>query len=185
VIEQSVDAAHALVDRYGDRIFQLALRLTGAQADAGEVSERVLSAAIRKVDTFDDQTLFTRWIDRTTAQTAYELLRARRSPLTALTALDVLPPFQADGRHVQVMDDWSGRLDSPEERGRLRRILADALDALPADHRAALLLRDAEGRSDAEIGETLGINAFEVRSRVHRSRLFVRNRLSERLALQP
>src|SRR5687768_17549047 len=46
VIEQSVDAA--LVDRYGDRIFQLALRVTGAQADAGEVSERVLSAAIGK-----------------------------------------------------------------------------------------------------------------------------------------
>jgi RNA polymerase sigma-70 factor (ECF subfamily) len=66
--------------------------------------------------------------------------------------------------------------------GELRRVLTDAIDALPADYRTALVLHDVEGVSNSDIAETLGIPLPGVKSRVHRSRLFVRKRLSERLA---
>jgi RNA polymerase sigma-70 factor, ECF subfamily len=57
--------------------------------------------------------------------------------------------------------------------------LKEAIDALPADYRTALILHDVEGVSDPHIAEILGVDASAVRSRVHRARLFVRKRLSE------
>ena len=61
----------------------------------------------------------------------------------------------------------------------LRRVLSDAIDGLPPDYRTALVLHDVEGLSNPDIAETLGISLPAVKSRVHRSRLFVRKRLAE------
>ena len=59
--------------------------------------------------------------------------------------------------------------------------MTDAIDALPPDHRTALVLHDVEGMSDADIAEVLGVDPSTVRARVHRSRLFLRQRLSKHL----
>jgi len=94
---------------------------------------------------------------------------------------DVLPRLDGDGRHFEPMDDWSNRVDEKALQGELRDILSRAIDALPADYRTALVLHDVEGVSNPEIAETLGISLPAVKSRVHRSRLFVRKQLAEYL----
>jgi len=58
------------------------------------------------------------------------------------------------------------------------RALTAAIDALPPDYRTALVLHDVEGVANSEIAETLGVGLPTVKSRVHRARLFVRQRLS-------
>jgi len=93
----------------------------------------------------------------------------------------VLPSFDNDGRHFEPMDDWSNRVDEQALQGELRQVLTAAIDALPVDYRTALALHDVEGVSNPDIAETLGISLAAVKSRVHRSRLFVRKRLSEYL----
>ena len=57
--------------------------------------------------------------------------------------------------------------------------LTAAIDELPAAYRAVLVLRDVEGRSTAEIAETLGLSLAVVKTRAHRARLFLRKRLGE------
>ena len=79
------------------------------------------------------------------------------------------------------MDDWSNRVDEQALQGELRDVLTQAIDELPADYRTALVLHDVEGVSNPEIAETLGISLPAVKSRVHRSRLFVRKQLAEYL----
>jgi len=79
------------------------------------------------------------------------------------------------------MIDWSGRIDAGGLQGELRRVLTDAVDALPTDYRAAVVLHDVEGVSDDDIAGALGIGLEAVRARVHRSRLFLRKRLSNHL----
>jgi RNA polymerase sigma-70 factor (ECF subfamily) len=79
------------------------------------------------------------------------------------------------------MDDWSNRVDQKALQGELRGILEEAIEALPPDYRTALVLHDVEGLSNPDIAEALGISLPAVKSRVHRSRLFVRKRLSEYL----
>ena len=64
-------------------------------------------------------------------------------------------------------------------RAEARRRLRDAIDGLPADYRTAFVLHDMEGLSNPEIAEILGISLPAVKSRVHRSRLFLRHRLEQ------
>jgi len=60
-------------------------------------------------------------------------------------------------------------------------VLERAIDGLPADYRTALVMHDVEGLSNPDIAETLGISLPAVKSRVHRSRLWVRKQLSDYL----
>ena len=78
-----------------------------------------------------------------------------------------------------------GLVDQAEEpavQSELRSVLDSAIDALPPDYRTAFLMHDVEGLSNPEIAESLGISLPAVKSRVHRSRLFLRQRLSRYLA---
>jgi RNA polymerase sigma-70 factor (ECF subfamily) len=74
-------------------------------------------------------------------------------------------------------------VDEKALQGELRQVLTAAIDALPPDYRTALVLHDVEGVSNPDIAEALNISLPAVKSRVHRSRLFVRKRLSEYLKL--
>ena len=92
----------------------------------------------------------------------------------------MLPSFDGDGRHFKPLEDWSVRVDDVALKDeQLRRVVGDAIDALPVDHRAAFVLHDVEGMPGADIAETLGTSLPGVKSLVHRSRLFVHRRLSE------
>ena len=180
------DAAVLLVERYGEHIYRLAARVTGAPADAEEAAQTALLTAARDIDAFTSDTSFGAWIDRLAAREAYRRLLAHpaapgRASVEAAALDDVLPPFDDRGLHFEPMRDWSDRIEAAELQGELRDALADALVGLPADYRAALVLHDVEGMEDAAIAGAVGITPAGVRARVHRARLFVRKRLSERL----
>jgi len=172
----SADAIDQLVERDGDRIYRLALRITGVEKDAGEVIEDTLRAAIDTVDPFESQSALWLWIARTVARAAHER-RKRRQPVDTAVVDEVIPRLSADG-HFEPMVDWSSAIDEPDPHDELPRAFAAAIDELPADYRTALILRDVEGRSETEIADILTIEAPTVRSRVHGARLFVRERLS-------
>lgn len=179
------DGADQLVERYGERVYRLAARLIGEPDDAEEVAESALLRAVRTIDAFQGDASFGSWIDRLAAGAAYRKLLARPATTASgasgeLTLADVLPPLDADGRHFAPMRDWSTGLDTrePDELG---EILADAVDALPAGARVALVLHDVEGMTVTDIAEVLGVGPGAARMLVHRARLFVRKRLSERL----
>jgi len=172
-------ATEQLLDRYGDRVYRLALRITGSNEDAEEVTQDALWTAARKIGTFKGESAFGSWIYRIAANAAYQKLRARKSRARELLLDDVLPAFDDDGRHFEPMDDWSPRVDEQTLKGELRSVLEAAIDALPPDYRTALVLHDVEGLSNPDIAATLGLSLPAVKSRVHRSRLFVRKRLAE------
>jgi len=155
------EAPEQLVETYGDRVYRLALRITGSNEDAEEAAQDALWTAARKISTFKGESAFGSWLYR----------------IAAID--DVLPTFDDDGRHFEPMADWSDRVDEQALQGELRRVLGDAIDGLPPDYRTALVLHDVEGLSNPDIAEALGISLPAVKSRVHRSRLFVRKKLAE------
>lgn len=175
------DAAERLVERYGDRVYRLAMRITGLKEDAEEAAQDALWTIARKVNMFKGESAFGSWIYRITANAAYQKLRTRRQKAAEIALDDVLPSLDGDGRHFEPMDDWSNRVDEQALQGELRGVLQRAIDGLPADYRTALVLHDVEGLSNPDIAETLGISLPAVKSRVHRSRLFVRKQLAEYL----
>jgi RNA polymerase sigma-70 factor, ECF subfamily len=175
------DAAEQLVQRYGERLYRLAAGVAGAREDAEEAAQVALLKAIRMIETFKGDSSFRGWLDRLAAGVAHRKLLNRPRKPEAVALDDLLPPLDRAGRHFEPMNDWSGRIDGSGLQGELRRVMTDAIDALPPDHRTALVLHDVEGMSDADIAEVLGIVPGAVRARVHRARLFLRKRLSKHL----
>ena len=173
------EAPEQLVETFGDRVYRLALRITGSNEDAEEAAQDALWTAARKIATFKGESAFGSWLYRIAANAAYQKLRARKAKSREIAMDDVLPTLDDDGRHFEPMADWSDRVDEQALQGELRRVLSDAIDGLPPDYRTALVLHDVEGLSNPDIAETLGISLPAVKSRVHRSRLFVRQRLGK------
>jgi len=175
-------AAEQLVERFGDRVYRLALRITGSNEDAEEAAQDALWTAARKIGSFKGESAFGSWLYRIAANAAYQKLRARRGKSREIALDEVLPALDENGRHFEPMQDWSRRVDEQVLNGELRDTLEGAIAALPDDYRTALVMHDVEGLSNPDIAETLGISLPAVKSRVHRSRLFVRKRLSDYLA---
>jgi len=178
---QDKAAAEALVAAYGDRVYRLAMRITGNEQDAEEVVQDALWTAARKIDTFKGESAFGSWLYRIAANAAYQKLRARQSKRLEVSWEDLGPSFDDRGHHVDPVVDWSTKVDEPALQTELRDVLATAIEDLPGDYRTAFVLHDVEGLSNPEIAETLHISLPAVKSRVHRSRLFLRQRLAEYL----
>jgi RNA polymerase sigma-70 factor (ECF subfamily) len=178
------DAAERLVATYGDRAYRLAIGITGSAPDAEEVVQDAFWNAIRKIESFRGDSAFGSWIYRIVANAAYQKLRGRSSRRAEISLDDLLPAFHEDGRAAPITD-WSSGLDDPSRTTELRLVLREAIAELPPDYRTALLLHDVEGLDNAEAAETLGLTIANVKSRVHRARLFVRKRLASALAAAP
>jgi RNA polymerase sigma-70 factor (ECF subfamily) len=176
------EASETLVNRYGDRVWRLAYRITGNREDAEEVAQDALWTAARKIGTFKGESAFGSWLYRITANAAYQKLRSRRGQDREVSWEGSLPNFDETGRLAEWMDDWSDRVDEPILQAELRTVLGSAVDALPSDYRTAFILHDVEGLSNPEIARMLRISLPAVKSRVHRSRLFLRQRLGKYLA---
>jgi RNA polymerase sigma-70 factor (ECF subfamily) len=175
-------ASERLLDTYGDRVYRLAIRITGNEQDAEEVAQDALWTAARKIGTFKGESAFGSWVYRITANTAYQKLRGRRGRRNEVLWDDLQPAFDEHRRHTEPVIDWSGKVEEPALQTELRTVLTTAINDLPRDYRTAFLMHDVEGLSNPEIAETLHLSLPAVKSRVHRSRLFLRERLSQYMA---
>ncbi len=179
---EAPEATEMLVDAYGDRVYRLTYRITGSNEDAEEATQDALWTAARKIGSFKGESQFGSWLYRIAANAAYQKLRSRRAKAREIALDDVLPALDTDGLHFEPIDDWAPRVDDNAVNGELRDALETAIAELPPDYRTALVMHDVEGMPNPDIAETLGISLPAVKSRVHRSRLFVRKKLSDYLA---
>jgi RNA polymerase sigma-70 factor (ECF subfamily) len=167
--------ADELLRRFGSKVYNLALRLTGNRADAGDVAQDALIKAVRGLPSFrgGDPGV---WTYRITVNAWKNFLRAR-------SARRMLRFFSADGEGVE-----SEPVDapSPEPGPEAAAVAADektridrALSKLTPEERAVLVLRELDGRSYAEIAEALNAPLGTVKSRLARARAVLAEELSE------
>jgi RNA polymerase sigma-70 factor (ECF subfamily) len=175
-------AAEALVGAYGDRVYRLALRITGNASDAEEVVQDTLWTVSRKIDSFRGEAAFGSWVYRITANNAYAKLRRGRNSRNEVSWDELAPVFDEGGQHAEVVVDWSRRLKDPAIEGELKSVLCGAIDELPASFRTVFLLHDVEGLSTFDIAATLDVKLSTIKSRMHRARLFLRARLADYLS---
>ena len=171
------EAFEVLVNRYRDRVYRLAYSMTKNESEAEEVVQDAFLNMLRKLDQFRAEASPGSWIYRVAANSALMRMRAkRRKPLLSL---EDQPPALARGAKESI---WPGGLWSrtPAEavlRDELRGKIEQAVERLPEKYRLVLLLRDVEGMSNAETADALGLTVPTVKSRLHRSRLFIRGEL--------
>jgi RNA polymerase sigma-70 factor (ECF subfamily) len=172
-------AVTELAATYGPRIQQLAFRYVKNWEDAEEVTQDVLMKVYRKIDAFRGDAALSSWIYRITFNTAMSRLRSSRA--SRLT--EVQNPEQSANdtfeRAVQEPADWSSLADDHVHRLQLRRRLIEALPRLPAVYRIPVILRDIQGLSTEEASAVLRVKPQTLKSRLHRGRLILRERLAD------
>jgi RNA polymerase sigma-70 factor, ECF subfamily len=167
-----------LVERYQERVYRLALRLSSNPSDAEEVLQEAFLQAWRKIDTFRGDARFGTWLYRIATNEALMRKRAaRRRPAESLEAL--LPQFDESGLLANLDYQRSARADELLERAELAQRAREALDLLDENYRAVFVLRDLEEMSTEETARVLEITPEAVRQRLHRARLMVRGYLGK------
>jgi RNA polymerase sigma-70 factor, ECF subfamily len=176
-------AVHDLAERFGPRIFQLAMRHMKNREDAEEVTQDVLVKVCRKIDAFRGDSALSSWIYRITFNTAMSRLRSSRLARSAEQERErVLAVRRPDGEGSSAPSqpaDWSNLPDEAVLRAQLRQALTAAIVALPEIYRVPVLLRDIEGLTTEEASQRLNVKGQTLKSRLHRGRLMLRERLRE------
>jgi RNA polymerase sigma-70 factor (ECF subfamily) len=171
-------AFETLVGRYERRIYSLARRIVGQVQDAEEVVQQTFLSVIEHLGDFREEALFRTWLTRIATNHALALLRKRSQQRTVPLADDQPADPEEELPHPEYIAQWR---ETPEEiasRHETRELLDEALQQLDEKYRLVFLLRDVEGLSTGETAETLGISPANVKVRLLRARLMLRERLT-------
>ena len=168
-------AFEELVVKYQDRIYNLALRMTGDPAEAEDAAQDIFLRAYRALRGFRGGSEFYTWLYRIAVNTCISGVRRRKhivrasidSPLSE--ASEETPASQAPGAGRSPEEELIAREREDAVRG--------AIEALSPDYRAVVLLRDMEGLDYDGVARALGISRGAVKSRLHRARLELAARL--------
>jgi RNA polymerase sigma-70 factor (ECF subfamily) len=169
--------AEEVFRRFAPRVYHLARRMLGNDADAEDVSQDVLLQVVRKLHTFRGDAELSTWLHRVTVNAALAH-RAKRARRQEHEAHDPLDHFLESGPHTSDVRPWALPADQQalnHERGQL---IEDAISRLPEIYRDVFVLADVEGLSNPEIGEMLDLTLPAVKSRLHRGRLLMRDALA-------
>ena len=171
-------AFEMLVSRHEGRLYGLAWHLTRDHHDAQDVVQNTLLAAVEHLAGFRGESSFGTWLTRILTNNALKLLRSKR--LRKGLPLD----FQdEDGNDVplpQMIADWRWDPKVALDRRELREVLDAGIAELPEGQRLVFVLRDIEGLNVDETAKTVGISPGNVKVRLLRARLALREHLTAR-----
>jgi RNA polymerase sigma-70 factor (ECF subfamily) len=155
-------------------VFSLASRLTRNTEDAEEVLQDVFVTVHRKIASFEGKSSFSSWLYRVTVNAAFMKLRKRRQD-TSISLEDIV---QQSHTVAALKSPESAFVDSQSIRNQMLEALEQAIRKLPDDYRPVFILRDVDGLTSREVSRILDLTVPAVKSRLHRSRLMLRRRLT-------
>lgn len=164
-----------MVDMYSAPIYRLGLRMLGTPQDAEDILQNTFLNVLTHLSTFEGRSSLSTWLYRIAANEALMLIR-KRKPEVNLEAADAeentedLLPTQ--------FADWSALPEDELLSGEGKRTLDQAIQTLPESMRIVFLLRDVEGLSIKETADALNLTETNVKTRLLRARMFLREQLS-------
>lgn len=168
-----------VVRDYAPRIYNLARRMLGNEADAEDVTQEVLLQVLRKLHTFRGEAALPTWLHRITVNAALAH-RRKQAVRDEHQCPDPLDKMFADGNghFATPLRRWALPADQQALDREVHEHIEKAIARLPESYRDVYLLADVEGLPNAEIAELLGLGVPAVKSRLHRARLMMRNALA-------
>lgn len=167
------EAFQTLVDLHERRVYALALRILGHRQDAEDAAQTAFLSALEHLKDFRGESRFGTWIMSIAANAALKILKKRKAARGTDDEGGSIP-------HPEYIADWREDPSASMEREELNAILTEAIGCLPENHRVVFLLRDVGGLSVAETARELGISQANVKVRLLRARLGLREILTRR-----
>ncbi len=164
-----------IVRRYSRHVYNLAYRMAGNEADAMDLTQEAFLRVYRSLDKVQPGVPLEGWLYRIVTNLFIDSVRRRGR--VRVISLDEPAPTQRGGEAERHVPDPSGNPEAlvvdPVVDGEIQSALAE----LSHDLRVVVLLSDVEGFSYEEIAQILGVPVGTVKSRLHRARRFLRDRL--------
>lgn len=174
-IEKDPRAQAELVLRYQDKVFNLALRMMRDHEDAEDVLQETFLTALRMLHTFEGRSQLFTWLYRITMNISLQKLREKKKYLNNVSLSD--PDF--DSIYGHRLSEWPKFSRNAVDDKEFKILLDQALNKLPPMYRSVFILRDLEGLSTLETQKLLDLTESNVKVRLMRARVFLREELKE------
>jgi RNA polymerase sigma-70 factor (ECF subfamily) len=166
----------ALARQHKDAVYRQMIRACGNREDAEDVLIEALLKAYRHLDQLRESAAFRAWLAQIAKRVCWQL--KERESLLPLLQLSML---EDEGREVPGPEPPP---DAQLAQQEMKRLLQEAMDALPALYRPVYELCDVEDLRGDEVAQRLGISRAAMKSRLHRARDLVRAHLDATLKRQ-
>lgn len=164
-----------LVDVYSAPIYRLGLKMLGNPQDAEDVLQNTFLNALTHFKDFEGRSSVSTWLYRIASNEALMLIRRKKNTVN----LDDFHPEDAEETPLpEIFVDWSALPEDELLAGESKKTLDAAVRQLPESLRMVFFLRDIEGISIKETAEILDLTETNVKTRLLRARMFLRERLS-------
>jgi RNA polymerase sigma-70 factor (ECF subfamily) len=170
---QDTRAFDELVARYRDRVYRLAFKILRHEDDAADALQDAFLSAYRGIKNFKAESTFSTWLYRVATNASLMRYRKRRDDHVSL---EQSQSYHPDPEPLAI-PDWSRQPLEELLDGETREVMEEGLRRLPEDLRTVFILRDEDGHSNAEVAEMLDLSVAAVKSRLHRARIALRDRL--------
>jgi RNA polymerase sigma-70 factor (ECF subfamily) len=171
-------AFNEIVDRYGEKIFRTAFRITRDTKGAEDVLQEVFIKLVEKLETFNGECKFSTWLYSVTANASFAYLRAEKKYRNDLSFEEHIFNIE-DGVSIGVdIGNSNYNSDGSYSRLELMEKIEQALNELAVPYRVVFHLRDVEGLTNSEAAKILGLAVTTVKFRIRRARLYLRHKLS-------
>jgi RNA polymerase sigma-70 factor (ECF subfamily) len=175
-------AYREFVEQNSANVYSIALKLLDDEQEAEDVLQETFLCAFEAIGRFEGRSQLSTWLYRIAYNASLMRLRKRKQ-MTAFSLDGPAPGEEEEATPVsRLLVDWStipdDQLLTAEARARMDLAIAE----LPETLRSTFVLRDIQGLSGAETAEVLGISVSAVKTRLHRARLLLRDRLSDYFA---
>jgi len=167
-----------LVRRYKDKVFRLAFKILRHEDDAAEALQDAFLSAYRGLSRFKVESTFSTWLYRIATNASLMKYRKRREHHVSLEQ------SQSSDENAESLQlpDWTTQPLNELLDAETREVMDEGIQRLPEELRTVFVLRDVEGLSNAEVADILHLTVAAVKSRLHRARIALRDRLNRYFA---
>ena len=163
-----------LVRRYRDRVYRLCMKILRHEDDAAEALQDAFLSAYRGLPNFKRESQFSTWLYRIATNASLMKLRRRRD---GHVSYEQSQGNDGDAEPLAI-PDWSSQPLDELLDAETREVLGREVELLPANEREVFVLRDIMEQSNSDVAQELGLSVAAVKSRLHRARLHLRDRMN-------
>ncbi len=163
------------VELHSPGVYRLALRMMGDPADAEDVMQETFSSAFKSIEAFEWRSGMKTWLYRIATNAALMKLRGRNQ---AAVSIDDDDHLEGDAATPTALFDWCCLPEQDYDTLEARQHIERAIAGLPESLKSVFLMRELQGLSTEETAEALGLSPENVKVRLHRARLALREALS-------
>jgi len=172
-------AFEEVLRRHELKVYSLTRGIMHNEDDARDAMQDAFLSVFRNIGRFKEESSLSTWIYRIAVNAALMKLRKRRRDKTTVPIDDYMPSFDEDGHRVAVVPDWHPIADELLLNKEMAGLLKQWIAELAPEYRTVFLLRDQEGLDNEEVAAVLKLSVAAVKSRLHRARLYLRERVKK------